>query len=214
MYRNIIILRSWDSARREQEPKLAWRLLPSRSISSRSKDSARRVKRKNKTTIFWKRVIYSWTRVARNERIEWIGRNESDVRDERNVRNKRDEQIWRNTVFVFRAKRLRRHLRGRIAFQTDISTCYSAPSQKPNGKAQKKWRKRATSKRSNRVQRILLRMLRETNNPREPQSQRILLSSSSFRARSGSIFPNLMRLLLYFHQFTNLRFSTFLLSGR
>lgn len=32
----------------------------------------------------------------------------------------------------------RRHLRGRIAFQTDISTCYSAPSQKPNGKAQKK----------------------------------------------------------------------------
>ena len=105
MYRNIIILRSKDSARREQEPKLAWRLLPSRSLSSRSKDSARRVKRKNKTTIFWKRVIYSWTRVARNERIEWIGRNESDVRDERNVRNKRDEQIWRNTVFVFHAKR-------------------------------------------------------------------------------------------------------------
>ena len=32
----------------------------------------------------------------------------------------------------------RRHLRGRIAFQTDISTCYSAPSQNPNGKAQKK----------------------------------------------------------------------------
>ena len=182
MYRNIIILRS--------------------------KDSARRVKRKNKTTIFWKRVIYSWTRVARNERIEWIGRNESDVR------NERDERIWRNAVFVFRAKRLLRHLRGRIAFQTDISTCYSAPSQKPNGKAQKKWRKRATSKRSNRVQRILPRVLRETNNPREPQSQRILLSSSSFRARSGSIFPNLMRLLLYFHQFTNLRFSTFLLSGR
>ena len=70
------------------------------------------------------------------------------------VTNERDEQIWRNTVFVFRAKRLRRHLRGRIAFQTDTSTCYSAPSQKPNGKAQKKWRKRATSKRSNRVQRI------------------------------------------------------------
>ena len=69
-------------------------------------------------------------------------------------------------------------------------------------------------RRSNRVQRILPRVLRETNNPREPQSQRILLSSSSFRARSGSIFPNLMRLLLYFHQFTNLRFSTFLLSGR
>ena len=59
-----------------------------------------------KPTIFWKRVFYSWTRVARNERIEWIGRNASDVRDERNVRNKRDEQIWRNTVFVFRAKRL------------------------------------------------------------------------------------------------------------
>ena len=69
-------------------------------------------------------------------------------------------------------------------------------------------------RRSNRVQRILPRVLRETNNPREPQSQRILLSPSSFRARSGSIFPNLMRLLLYFHQFTNLRFSTFLLSGR
>ena len=31
-----------------------------------------------------------------------------------------------------------RHLRGRIAFQTDISTYYSAPSQKPNGKAQKR----------------------------------------------------------------------------
>ena len=147
------------------------------------------------------------------------GLNESDVTKvtcvtnvtcETNVTNKFDETRFLSFV----QSDSRRHLRGRIAFQTDISTCYSAPSQKPNGKAQKKWRKRATSKRSNRVQRILLRMLRETNNPREPQSQRILLSSSSFRARSGSIFPNLMRLLLYFHQFTNLRFSTFLLSGR
>ena len=88
------------------------------------------------------------------------------------------------------------------------------PRKNRTEKRKKKWRKRATSKRSNRVQRILPRVLRETNNPREPQSQRILLSSSSFRARPESIFPNLMRLLLYFHQFTNLRFSTFLLSGR
>ena len=73
-----------------------------------------------KPTIFWKRVIYSWTRVARNERIERIERdvrdvrdqrnerNERDVRKERDVRNERDERIWRNAVFVFRAKRLRR----------------------------------------------------------------------------------------------------------
>ena len=147
------------------------------------------------------------------------GLNESDVTKvtcatnvtcETNVTNKFDE-----TRFLsFMQSGASRHLRGRIAFQTDISTCYSAPSQNRTEKRKKKWRKRATSKRSNSIQKILPRVLRETNNPREPQSQRILLSSSSFRARSGSIFPNLMRLLLYFHQFTNLRFSTFLLSGR
>ena len=141
MYRNIIILRSWDSARREQEPKLAWRLLPSRSLSSRSKDSARRVKRKNKTTIFWKRVIYSWTRVARNERIEWIGRNESNVRDQRNERNERDERIWRTNLtkhgFCLSCK----------ATPPPSSRAYRIPDwhfhllfrplAKPNGKAQK-----------------------------------------------------------------------------
>ena len=30
-----------------------------------------------------------------------------------------------------------RHLRGRIAFQTDISTCYSVPSQNRTGKRKK-----------------------------------------------------------------------------
>ena len=51
-----------------------------------------------------------------------------------NVTNEFDE-----TRFLsFMQSGASRHLRGRIAFQTDISTCYSAPSQKPNGKAQKK----------------------------------------------------------------------------
>ena len=90
------------------------------------------------------------------------GLNESDVTKvtcvtnvtcETNVTNKFDETRFLSFV----QSDSRRHLRGRIAFQTDISTCYSAPSQKPNGKAQKKWRKRATSKRSNSIQRILLR---------------------------------------------------------
>ena len=70
------------------------------------------------------------------------GLNESDVTKvtcvtnvtcETNVTNKFDE-----TRFLsFMQSGASRHLRGRIAFQTDISTCYSAPSQKPNGKAQK-----------------------------------------------------------------------------
>ena len=71
------------------------------------------------------------------------GLNESDVTKvtcvtnvtcETNVTNKFDETRFLSFV----QSDSRRHLRGRIAFQTDISTCYSAPSQKPNGKAQKK----------------------------------------------------------------------------
>ena len=70
------------------------------------------------------------------------GLNESDVTKvtcvtnvtcETNVTNKFDETRFLSFV----QSDSRRHLRGRIAFQTDISTCYSAPSQKPNGKAQK-----------------------------------------------------------------------------
>ena len=71
------------------------------------------------------------------------GLNESDVTKvtcvtnvtcETNVTNKFDETRFLSFV----QSDSRRHLRGRIAFQTDISTCYSAPSQKPNGKAQKR----------------------------------------------------------------------------
>ena len=60
--------------------------------------------------------------------------NATNVTCETNVTNKFDETRFLSFV----QSDSRRHLRGRIAFQTDISTCYSAPSQKPNGKAQKK----------------------------------------------------------------------------
>ena len=62
------------------------------------------------------------------------GLNESDVTKvtcvtnvtcETNVTNKFDETRFLSFV----QSDSRRHLRGRIAFQTDISTCYSAPSQ-------------------------------------------------------------------------------------
>ena len=71
------------------------------------------------------------------------GLNESDVTKvtcvtnvtcETNVTNKFDE-----TRFLsFMQSGASRHLRGRIAFQTDISTCYSAPSQKTERKSAKR----------------------------------------------------------------------------
>ena len=140
------------------------------------------------------------------------GLNESDVTKVTcvtNVTNEFDETRFLSFVQSDSAAIFAGVSHSRLTFPPAIPS-----PRKTERESAKKWRKRAPSKRSNSIQRILLRMLRETNNPREPQSQRILLSSSSFRARSGSIFPNLMRLLLYFHQFTNLRFSTFLLSGR
>ena len=71
------------------------------------------------------------------------GLNESDVTKvtcvtnvtcETNVTNKFDE-----TRFLsFMQSGASRHLRGRIAFQTDISTCYSAPLAKTERKSAKK----------------------------------------------------------------------------
>ena len=70
------------------------------------------------------------------------GLNESDVTKvtcvtnvtcETNVTNKFDETRFLSFV----QSDSRRHLRGRIAFQTDISTCYSVPSQNRTGKRKK-----------------------------------------------------------------------------
>ena len=70
------------------------------------------------------------------------GLNESDVTKvtcvtnvtcETNVTNKFDETRFLSFV----QSDSRRHLRGRIAFQTDISTCYSAPSQNRTEKRKK-----------------------------------------------------------------------------
>ena len=71
------------------------------------------------------------------------GLNESDVTKvtcvtnvtcETNVTNKFDE-----TRFLsFMQSGASRHLRGRIAFQTDISTCYSAPLAKNRTEKRKK----------------------------------------------------------------------------
>ena len=58
----------------------------------------------------------------------------TNVTCETNVTNKFDETRFLSFV----QSDSRRHLRGRIAFQTDISTCYSAPSQNRTEKHKKR----------------------------------------------------------------------------
>ena len=58
----------------------------------------------------------------------------TDVTCVTNVTNEFDETRFLSFV----QSDSRRHLRGRIAFQTDISTCYSAPSQNRTEKHKKR----------------------------------------------------------------------------